>query len=131
MLVVQGSAQELTSTLHSTFYGLNFAYDGERVTFTCVIEGSNSMAWTSDEYIGSDRLEFISIEPEGTTYRANLAVATLVNASNVNGQIILKSRLEIYVSSNFQISSVTCHNIGNEAVNTISFGTTGIKYRIA
>ena len=120
------SPQDLTSTLHSTVYGLKFAYDGETVTFTCVTEG-NSMAWSSDEYIGSDgnRLEFVSIEREGTTHRAGQAVATLVNISDINGLIILKSVLHILVSSAFQISSIRCHSVGSDAVNTITFGTAG------
>ena len=117
----------LTSTLHSTEYGLKFAYDGETVRFNCIAMG-NSMAWSSDEYIGSDgnRLEFVSIEPKGTEYRAGQTVATLISISNMNGSIMLKSQLQISVQSAFQISSIRCHNIGSDTVNTISFETNGI-----
>ena len=124
---MQVSCQKLTSTLHSTEYGLKFAYDGEIIRFTCVVEG-NSMAWSSDEYIGSDgdRLEFVSIESKGTEYRVGQTVATLVNVSNVNGKAILESQLQISAQYTFQISSIRCHNIGSDTVNTILFGTNGI-----
>ena len=124
--VPQVSSQTLTSTLHSTEYGLKFAYDGEIIRFTCVAEG-NSMAWSSDEYIGSDgnRLEFVAIEQKGTEYRAGQTVATLVDVSSVNGLTILESLLQISVRSAFQTSSIRCHNLGSDTVNTISFETSG------
>ena len=118
----------LTSTLHSTEYGLNFAYDGETVRFNCTAEG-NSIAWSSDEYIGSDgnRLEFVSIEPMGTVHRVGQTVATLVDVSNRNGLTRLQSQLQISVRSVFQISSIRCHNVGSDSMKSISFGTNGIK----
>ena len=118
----------LTSTLHSTKYGVKFAYASENVTFTCVTRGSSLMAWSSDEYIGSDglRLEFVSIERKGINRTAGLAVATLVESSDNNGEITLVSQLRITIYSMYQISSITCHNIGIGTVNTTTFRMAGM-----
>ena len=125
---VQVLCQTLTNTLHSTEYGLKFAYDGEIVIFTCVVEG-NTIAWSSDEYIGTDgnRLEFISNDQKGTEYNVGQTVATLLNISSMNGLTMLESQLQISVRSAFQISSIRCHDIGSDSVNSISFGTNGMK----
>ena len=127
--MVPVSSQELNSTLHSTFYGVHFAYVGETVTFTCVTRGSNGIAWSSDEYIGSGgvRLEFIPIDMEGATQPVGQTVATLVRVSYEDGEIILVTQLQISVESTFQTTSITCHSLGNDAVNTISFLTAGTK----
>ena len=108
---------------------MHVAYAGETVTFTCMTIGSNTIAWSSDEYIGSDgnRLEFIPVDMEGATQRVGQTVATLVNISSVEGVVILVSQLQISVQSTYQISSITCHSLGNDAVNTISFLTAGTK----
>ena len=120
------STQSMTSTLHSTEYGVKFAYDRETVVFTCRAEG-NSLGWSSDEYIGAggSRLEFVSIDPTGTTYRVGQTVATLTNISNANGLTTLESLLQVSVQSAFQISSIRCHSLGSDTVNTILFETAG------
>ena len=121
-------SQELNSTLHETFYGVPFAYDSENVIFTCVTRDSNSIAWSSDDYIGSGglRLEFASVEREGTTRNANsIASAQLVSVSRTDGIVLLVSQLQISVQSTFQISSVTCHNIGKDTINITSFRMAG------
>ena len=125
-LVVPASSQQLNSTLHSTSHGVHFAYVGEYVVFTCISKGSNSIAWSSDEYIGSGglRLEFISIDME-TTQRIGQTVATLTEVFRVEEKVILVSQLQITVQSTHQISSITCHNLGNDTTNTVSFDTAG------
>ena len=123
-------AQELTSTLHTTFYGVNFAYVGEIVTFTCVTRGSTLIAWSSDEYIGSGglRLEFISVDQIGTTRSTanGGTVAQLVASTREGGIDTLVSQLNISVQSIYQISSITCHNIGMGTTNTTAFEIAGI-----
>ena len=106
-----------------------FAYVGETVTFTCMTRGSNIIAWSSDEYTGLDgnRLEFIPVDVEGATQRVGQTVATLINVSRVEGEVILVSQLQISVLFMFQVSSITCHGLDNDAVNTISFLTAGTK----
>ena len=123
VLVWKVSCQQLNNTLHSTEYGVHFAYESETVTFTCVTRGSNSIAWSSDEYIGADRMEFASAEREGTTRSAadSGAIGRLVSVSNENGNVILVSQLQLNVQSTYQIASITCHNIGIDAMNTTTF----------
>ena len=124
------NAQELNSTLHSTFYGVNFAYDGEMVTFTCVARNSTLIAWSSNEYIGSDglRLEFASIERVGTNrFAPNFGTtAQLVDSFREDGRVILVSQLNITVPSVYQISSITCHNIGMGTTAMTSFQLAGM-----
>ena len=111
---------ELTSTLHSTKYGVNFAYAGETLKITCAIKGSNSLAWSSDEYIGRDRIELVSALPN-EMQSAGQAEARFVNVSVTNGSTFLESELQIIVQSAFSIASVTCHNLGNETTKVITF----------
>jgi hypothetical protein len=129
LLVVTGAvSQELTSTLHSTLYGVEVAYVDEMVVLTCVVRGSNSMAWTSEEYIGTGGLQlpFIAIEPEGSVRRANQTVATLITAVNT-GDIMIVSELRIRIISNIPVASVQCISRGTEitTVNSTSFQLAG------
>ena len=122
-------AQELTSTLHfRTESGEHYAYVGENVTFTCVIRGSNSIAWSSDEYIGTDslRIEFSSVESEGTTQTPPIdngwTVAELTSISVVDGiTTVMVSKLHIIIQPLFRTSSVMCHDLGNGPSNSTSF----------
>ena len=125
------TAQELTSTLHSTFYGVNFAYAGENVTFTCMARESSLIAWSSNEYIGSDglRLEFASVEPVGSmqSVPGGGTAAQLINSTYEDGIVTVVSQLNVLVQSTYQISSITCHNIGMGTTNTTSFEIAGIS----
>lgn len=106
------------------------------MTFVCtitVMRSSSILAWSSDEYIGSngDRLEFISIEAEGTnrTARQSQTVAKLVGVSRGLGWVTLVSELRIQVPSSVQVTSnesITCHDAGNGVNNSISFLAIGI-----
>ena len=126
IMLATANAQELTSTLHFKSYGLYFAYAGETVTFTCVTE-SSSMAWTSVQYIGADRLELVSVRPNEIR-RAGQTEARLLNVSVANGLTTLVSQLQISVQSEFKVASITCHNLGSEADNleTILFQVAGM-----
>ena len=121
------SSQELNSTLCLTEYGVPYASVGEVITFICRTERSNSIGWSSKEYIGVNRVDFASVEPDGTTRppTESGAVAQLISSYRVNGTVILVSQLQITVQSVYQVASVTCHNIGINTIDTFSFHTTG------
>ena len=121
------SCQEINSTLHLTEYGVPYAFVGETVTFTCQTERSNLIGWSSKEYIGVNRLDFASVEPDGTMRPPtdSGAVAQLIRSYRVDGTVVLVSQLQITVQSVYQVASVTCHNIGINAVDTISFHIAG------
>ena len=121
-------SQELNSTLHSTIYGVDVAYINEMVAFTCVVRESNSMAWTSEEYIGTggQRLELSAAEPVGTNYSAvgNIqTVATLVRAT-IDELIV--SQLRIRIKSTSPTASVQCHNINAGTNTSIEFLLAGV-----
>ena len=120
--------QVLDNSLHSTVDGIPVAYVGERVVFTCVVRGSNSMAWTSGEYIGTgvQRLELSAGDVVGTNYTAvanNQTIATLVNAT-INEFII--SRLQITIKPDYQIASVRCLNINTNTATSATFFRAGM-----
>ena len=108
-------SQELNSTLHSTPNGIEFAFADEMVVFTCVVKGSNSITWTSDEYIGINQpLTLVSIQGEGFELRpvGNAeTVAVLVNATT-DVDVIIVSKLHIRVRSTYPVASVQCINSG-------------------
>lgn len=117
LLAAQAMSQELNSTLHSALYGVQVAFVDENVVFTCVVRSSNSMAWTSEEYIGTggQRLELSAAEPLGTRYSAvgnNQTVAELVGAVI---DVIIVSQLRIRVKSTYPTASVQCNGINGNA----------------
>ncbi|MCG8621182.1 MAG: hypothetical protein MJE68_04145 [Proteobacteria bacterium] len=124
-------SQELTSTLHSTLYDVQIAYVDEMIVFTCVVRGSDIMAWTSEEYIGTggQQLPFAAAEPEGSVQRAirnNQTVATLVTAVNT-GEVMIVSELRIRIMSTHPLASVQCISRGADiaTVNSTSFQLAG------
>ena len=85
------------------------------------------MAWMSEQYIGSDgsRLEFVVHENAGTTKHSqvvNQTFATLTDViEGVDGvDSVLISQLQITVLP-YQVSSITCHNIGTGNSTTTYF----------
>ena len=123
-------AQELNSSLHSTINGVPIAYTDEAVIFTCVVRGSNSIAWTSEEYIGTggQRLELSAAEPIGTRYYAvgnNQTVTELISATIDE---IIVSQLRIRIKSNYSIASVLCHNINAGTESSTTFLLAGIIF---
>ena len=122
------SSQELTSTLH--FHcGVHLAFVGETTTFTCETVGSNSIGWSSAEYIGKNgvRLEFASSERNGTIRSSvdSMAIAQLISFSSINGIDKLVSQLQLTAQSKYQVSSVSCHNIGIGTKKTTYFRVAG------
>ena len=125
------SAQELNSTLHTTTTGVLVAYDGETVIFTCETRNSRTIAWSSNDYIGTGgtRLELTDVESEGTYRNASTGRASAVLISvdrSVQGMTILVSQLHIAIVSTYQTSSVTCHSVGGDESNTITFYMRGM-----
>ena len=124
LLAYQAATQELSSTLHSTIYSAQIAFVDEMVVFTCVVRGSNSMSWTSDEYIGSDRrlplssgqLVNHSISAIGNAQ----TVAVLVNVTT-GTELVIISELHIRVQSSFPLASVQCVNGSTNMITSTSF----------
>ena len=128
LLATQADSQDLSSTLYSILYGVQVAYVDEMVVFTCVVRGSNSMAWTSDEYIGTggQRLEFSAAESAGTRLPAvgnSQTVAVLVSARIDE---IIVSELYIRIRPNYPTASVWCHNINAGTAKSVEFLLAGI-----
>ena len=115
-------AQELNCTLSQGYY----ACPGERLIFTCLMRGSQVLAWSSEEYIGRDQqIEFLSIDRTGTTRQSPIDpnnIASLINISRENGTLAITCNLSITVlqSINHQGHSVACINVGlgTETVTT-------------
>ena len=125
LLVNHVVSQELNSTLHSTPSGVQFAFAGEMVVFTCTVR-SNSITWSSDEYIGTDQpLTLVSIQGEG--FRSNPVgnAETVAVIVRVTDETIV-SKLHIRVKSTFPVASVQCVNSG-----TITNPTTSTSFLLA
>ena len=126
---VNVSAQELSSTLHTTITGVPVAFEGEIVSFTCETRNSGNLAWSSNDYIGTggNRLELIAADPQGTsrTVQTGLANATLIRVDQ--SVPILVSELHVRVVARYQTSSVTCHNIGTDETSNITFYVAGMQ----
>ena len=95
---------------------------GDTVNFTCTTIGSNTLAWSSPEYIGQNG-EQLSLSPLGTASSLNsYAVATVTNTRLLeNGQRVLESNLTIIVQGNIPSASVTCSSIGSGESSMTSF----------
>ena len=112
-LAAQALSQELNSTLHdSTLNGIQVAYPGDTVVFTCKLRGSNSLVWESDEYIGVDqRLTFASAEPNRTELRA-IGNSETVGASSYKlpcDDVISNTLVYIIIMYTFYIYYRQCH----------------------
>ena len=89
---------------------------GNMILFTCTTTGSSTLAWSSEDYIGSGRqLQFRSIDDNGTVEISPFnpeTIATLT-AVNTNGPILM-SILRIISRPTTPNISVSCTNIGGE-----------------
>ena len=92
---------------------------GKSVTFTCTTNGSSTLAWESDDYIGAgSQFEFRSIDNIGDSESNSDAVATLTATNTTDGVIILISTLRIVSRPNTPNVSVSCRNVGLGQINT-------------
>lgn len=119
-------SQRIISTQPNELHNL---CPGQEVTITCETRGSETIAWSSDEYIGrAAHLEFSSSEIVGVTKRAwsSNIVATLANNTNENGVTVLVSQLHIIALPGALTSSVTCIHIANGITITITVHVLGM-----
>lgn len=127
LLVAQALSQELSSTLHSTPNGIQFAYPGEMVVFTCEVRGSNNLIlmWESDQYIGvGQRLTLAPVEPNGTVQHAsgNSETFAVLSFANVDGaNVVIVSQLHIRIDSTYSVASVHCVNDSAHTRTSTSF----------
>ena len=123
------SCQELTSTLHEG----SRACPGEEVIFTCTVRGPSSLsviavAWSSAEYIGQgvslqlSTANMIGAVEALTDMDGNItATATVINISNVNGELVMESTLRITA---IEASVVTCSGTSGSPAS-IGFSISG------
>lgn len=116
-----------TVLLMNSLNGRSVAYPDQLITFTYVIKGSPIIAWSSTDYIGQDvQLEFTTTDQlqsiQNSTINTN-TFAVLVSITDLRdgGIGTITSQLHIQVSPLFQTSSVSCHNVGLNTVNTSTF----------
>ena len=82
----------------------------ENVIFTCIVRGSRTLSWASDEYIGTGgtQLEFSTADHDGLRVNSTVnpdTFAVLTNVTDDGETILLES--ELHIVSN-QSSTVSC-----------------------
>lgn len=103
---------------------------GEVITFTCTTIGSPIIAWISDEYIapGGVQLAFATVDTIGDTETSSRYLSTVATLTgNLLASQTLTSTLQLTVSAEYQVSSVTCVNVGSgdqQSANITSLGKT-------
>ena len=116
-------------TITHNLAGGNRAYNGQRLTFRCIITGLDTvLTWRSDDYIGigGDVLQQASADQPGQTAsnsRNPTTVSTLISTTRSGGVTTTISELQLTASSQFPISSVSCENNGGGPVSTTVFQT--------
>ena len=126
LLITKAVSHELNSTLHTTPSGVRFAFADEMVVFTCSVEGSNSITWTSDEYIGAGQpLTIVSVQGVGFELHAVRNPETVAVLVKVTAEIIV-SELRVRVRSNNPIATIQCANSG-----TATNPATSIPFHLA
>ena len=102
---------------------------GREINFTCQTSGSQSIAWTSSQYIDPDgsRLDFAQFNTVGQTKPSPInpnTTATLINKTNETGIDVLLSELRIIIIPQFDTFSVSCSR-DNGIETTISLRLLG------
>ena len=96
---------------------------GQEITFTCVTQGSPTIAWASSEYIDrGSYIEFAVFNRPGDVGISPInpnTIATLVDNKIEDGAQILRSVLHIIASAKFSIFSISCFH-GNGTGDTIT-----------
>ena len=114
--------------ISSTIPNGRIVHRGDIVTFTCIVRGSSSLAWSSPQYIGeNDRVEFSVVSVTRINVPNEFVRAELVHVSTepVNE---LTSTLRIEVQPSFNMLNVTCHSIGNDQSASRNFEFSGMQY---
>jgi hypothetical protein len=111
----------LNSTLTSELMG----EPSQIVLFTCISTGSGIINWYSDEYIGTDGLPLQIIAVGNTTSVHSSSdpntIASKINVTNVNGEVVIVSKLRIIISSRYYVATVSCDNGDRRSRQSITF----------
>ena len=95
---------------------------GDALIITCVTSSSAVLAWSSIEYIGNTRLEFSYLNATGSILNSTKEFGTFANLTHVNtsnSDVILESQLHTMVSADYSHFNVTCHNTGNDELESL------------
>ena len=107
---------------------------GDQIGFTCMTNGSASLAWSSDDYInrGGIQLEFTSYHDPGRIAR-NRGSPIGTQAALISKEIeenetrgILESELNIIVTSDYQIATINCLHVDTATQESTRFQLLGI-----
>ena len=95
----------------------------EEINFTCTVNGSRILSWSSNEYFGSNglQLEFSTSDENGLRINSSVSpdtYATLDVVTNANGMFSLRSTL--HVVSNLS-SIVSCLSANNSTRKSVDF----------
>ena len=122
-MILQSACAVSQVTLSSTLGMGKSACLGERINFTCTVNGSRILSWSSNEYIGSNgiQLEFSTFDENGSRINSSVSpdtYATLDMVINANGMFTLQSTLHIAVSNRSSI--VSCLSVNNSTRKSIN-----------
>ena len=120
---------ELNSNLHPG----NYSCPRDEIIFTCTINGSRVLSWSSIEYIGpfGTHLEFadnsgINATKPSTINPGTFAILTnVVNGTGSNNQTILQLQSELHISEANLSSTVSCFSDTNTTRKNIRFTVLG------
>ena len=101
----------------------------EMVVIVCKVKNAAFMQWSSDEYIGEGQwLQYFVTDRIGDILNSFKESDTFANLTSVNStRFIIESELHITVSANYTQSIVTCHNPGNNEMETLTLIPIGRK----
>ena len=91
-----------------------YACPGQEVTFTCITNGSVVVAWSSDDYIGSNgrQLEFARSNFLGARVTSTIDPNTFAELTMKEDGLVTESQLHITVSQEISSATVTCIDVG-------------------
>ena len=95
---------------------------GDTLIATCITSSSAVLAWSSIEYIGDKRLEFSFVNATGSILNSTKEFGTFASLTHVNrsnSDVILESQLHIMVSADYSQFNITCHNTGNDKLESL------------
>ena len=118
--------------LSNTLLNQRFAITQHRVNFTCTTRGSDILEWLSDEYIGpgGDRLQILSGSSRNSaTSNSNPdTIATRINVTIENEEVVIVSMLSIIVSAQYSMATITCSNSDRGIKQNITFEIFGTYF---
>ena len=120
---------ELNSNLHQG----NYSCPRDEIIFTCTVNGSRALSWSSIEYIGpvGTHLEFADNSGINATKPSRINPGTfailtnVVNGTGSNNQTILQLQSELHISEANLSSTVSCFSDTNTTRKNISFTVLG------